>query len=350
MPRPFVAHKSHAHRLVCLSLYRALLKECTRFSASDGTGSSISHGTATTLQSLVRYRFRKDRKLASLAAIQKGLDAGNEHLSLLRDCVARSSDALERLGVVLRSVIEQAKEKAAIHARNDSFWQPPSKAKRNFMAQRERATRKDLHQSSPGNPAVFQRPKPLSEITWPRRKVPNYLITSGIPLLKYPGPQPILMNRVIRQKWKRNTKRQENLDLLEADRHLAATEDDWDGLMKEHGVDEDADEPNSTRRPFTRKLHAGASTAIPVAWQDAFYSAIFEIRAAHKEEELRNKAFGEKLYNVLREERDLRERERRAAKHERRMERKRAQLEGSVTLSAGIDEGAPPPGRVDETM
>lgn len=211
------------------------------------------------------------------------------------------------------------------------------------MAQRERATRKDLHQSSPGGPAVFERPKPLSVITWPKRKVPNYLITSGIPLLKYPGPQSVLMNRVIRQKWKRNVKRQEKIDLFEEDRLLAATEDDWDELLKELGIEQDPHEPNTTRRAFARKFSDDPFG--PVTWQDSFSSAIFKIRAAYKKEEMRNKVFGEKLYNVLREERDLREKERRAAKHERRMERKRAQ--GDVTLSAGIDEGGPP--AVDET-
>lgn len=56
--------------------------------------------------------------------------------------------------------------------------------------------------------------------------------------------------------------------------------------------------------------------------------------------ERKNKAMGEKLFKVLVAERELKEEERRAAKQERRMARKRAL--GYVSLSAGVDEGAVP--------
>ena len=276
----------------------------------------------------------------SLAAIQKGLEAGHESLSLLRACVAKSRAALDRLGVILQSIIVQAKERAAIQAKNDLLRRPPSQAKLNLMAHEERAMRKDLHQSSPDGPAVFKRPKPLSEITWSRRKVPKYIITSGIPVLKYPGPQPVLMNRVIRQKWKRNNKRQEKIKLLDEDREFAANEDNWDLLVKKFGMEDIGDRPNTIGGGVPGIFSDDAFDR--GSWQDSFTLALYEYRAAHRREETRSKEFGERLYNVLKEERDLRERERREAKHERRMERKRAQAE--VILSAGIDEGSSPNG------
>lgn len=278
----------------------------------------------------------------SLAAIEKGLDAGNDFLRLLQACAARSSDALDRLSVILQSAVAQAEDTAAVRARNASFWQPPSPTRLRQMEHLRRVARKDLHQSSPGGPAVFQRPKPLSEITWPRRKVPVYLISSGLPILKYPGPQSILMNRVIKQKWRRNVKQLEKLESLEEGRHLAETEDGWDELMKEHGIDENPPQPKITRRGSNQRDLADA--AAHVTWEEAFSMASREVMMVSRAHESQNRAMGQKLYKVLKAERELREKERRAAKHERRMERKRAQ--GYVNLSAGIDEGVTP---VDET-
>lgn len=274
----------------------------------------------------------------SLAAIEKGLDAGHDFLRLLQACAAKSSDALDRLSVILQSTVAQAEDTAAVRARNASFWQPPSPTKLKRIEHLRRAARKDLQQSTPGGPAVFQRPKPLSEITWPRRKVPLYLISCGLPILKYPGPQSILMNRVIKQKWRRDIKQLDKLESLEAGLHLAETEDSWDALMKEHGIDENPQPPKRTQREFDQP--SPAASAARVSWQETFSMATREVRMTSKARQSQNRAMGEKLFKVLKEERELREKERRAAKHERRMARKRAQ--GYVNLSAGIDEGGAP--------
>ena len=242
--------------------------------------------------------------------------------------------------MILQSTVAQAEDTAAVRARNASFWQPPAPTKLTKIEHLRRVARKDLQQSSPGGPAVFQRPKPLSEITCPRRKVPHYLISSGLPILKYPGPQSVLMNRVIKQKWRRDLKQLEMLESLEAGRHLAETEDGWDELMKKHGIYENPHPSKIAQGGFVQRVLAAG--AADVTWEDAFLRATREVQNASKAHDIQNRAMGQKLYKVLREERELREKERRAAKHERRMERKRAQ--GYVNLSAGIDEGATPIG------
>ncbi|KAK5044892.1 hypothetical protein LTR84_010264 [Exophiala bonariae] len=331
MPLTFAANKSYAHRLACLSLYKALLKECASLSA--GAGISKSNGLSSTLQSLVRYRFRQDKNLLSIAAIGKGLDAGNEFLRLLQACVARSGTAIDKLEVILQSAMSRAEATATIKARNATFWQAASPKRLPHIEHIRRVSRKDLQRPSPNGPAIFLRPKPLSEITWPRRKVPRYLITSGIPVLKYPGPQPVLINRIIKQKWRRNYKSVEMLESLEEARNMAEHEDVWDDLVERHVSDENRGSPASQGSHVADERMTGT-------WQDAYHLSIRKVAATRYGNERTNAAMGEKLYKVLVDERELKEKERRAAKHERRMARKRAL--GYVSLSAGVDEGAVP--------
>lgn len=234
----------------------------------------------------------------------------------------------------------QAEATAAVRARNASFWRPPSPAKLPRMEHIRRVSRKDLQQASPDGPAISLRPKPLSEITWPTRKVPVYLISCGIPVLKYPGPQPVLMNRVIKQKWRRTVRALEKLEELEEGRQLAETEDAWDELIEEIKVNESA--PWGARRAVSTDSHTDdlEDGTTHVTWHEAFDMATHYVQDSRKALERKNKVMGEKLFNVLVKEREMKEEERRAAKHERRMARKRAL--GYVSLSAGVDEGAVP--------
>lgn len=234
----------------------------------------------------------------------------------------------------------QAEATAAVQARNATFWQPASPKKLPHIEHICRVSRKDLQQSSADGPAVFRRPKPLSEITWPRRKVPRYLITSGIPVLKYPGPQPVLMNRIIKQKWRWNIKSLEILASLEQGRNMAEHEDVWDELIQQHWGNDSGGSTQTQASHVEDDLMTGS-------WQDAYHLTTREIEAARHERDRKNTAMGERLYKVLVDERELKEKERRAAKHERRMAKKRAL--GYVSLSAGVDEGAAPVGtEVDE--
>ncbi|KIV88407.1 hypothetical protein PV10_08092 [Exophiala mesophila] len=340
MPRPLNLHKSYAHRLACRSLYRALLKQCAEFPTASPESLASPSKTVQTLQSLVRYRFRRDRALSSPFSIINGLDTGNRVLSLLQQCTLKSPVALSQLSTLLGSISRRASEKDAVAVRNASFWKAPPVHRQAHIAHHQHLSRKDVQIGTPGNPVIFQHPRPLADLYGTVRKVPRYILANGIPLLKYPGPQPALMNRVLRQKLLWQIKNFEKLRALQQGVHLAETEDDWDQIVQDHfGIDEDqVAEAELTSPPLPtngqwqqhRQQRNQASrntdrTKSPDSWTRTWTKAVRDVGKAYAERQKQQFEMGRKLYQVFKDERDLRETERRAAKHERRMARKRAQ-------------------------
>lgn len=230
------------------------------------------------------------------------------------------------------------------------------------MAHHLHLSRKDIQVATPKNPIIFQHPRPLASLHGTVRKVPNYLVTNGIPLLKYPGPQSALMNRVIRQKLRWQVQNFEKIRSMEQQGHLAETEDDWDRIVQERfgigeGPDQDgestaeAQASSGKRSPAIKQQQRqkqkqqqqqgsgqknGATSTN--TWQRVWTSTVKQLDKAFHARQKQNFEMGRKLYQVLEDERAMRETEQKAAKHERRMARKRAQ---------GLPEH--PWDRVDET-
>ena len=245
--------------------------------------------------------------------------------------------ALSQLGTLLGSISRRASEKDAVAARNASFWKAPPVHRHAHIAHHQHLSRKDFQVGTPGNPVIFQHPRPLADLYGPVRKVPKYILANGIPLLKYPGPQPALMNRVLRQKLLWQIKNFEKLRALEQGVPLAQCEDDWDQIVQEHfGIDEDEEAeaeltpppPPLTDGQRQQRNQASRSTdrsKSPNSWTRMWIKAARDVEKAYAARQKQQFEMGRKLYQVLKDERDLRETERRAAKHERRMARKRAQ-------------------------
>jgi hypothetical protein len=292
-----------------LSLYRGLLKQCKRFpKAATSNGS-----TESTLQALVKFRFRKDSPIQSPTQIENGIAAAEDFSRLLESCNNRSHDALNRLGRILESIDIKAEQEAALRARNASFWQPPQPSRIKHMEHVRRVADKRNHETTPEHPRLFEHPRPLSEIKGGVRRVPNLVMTSGIPILKWPGRQPTAFTRVIKQKHLSSVKSFDQKLQVEQAVHMADTEDDWDAcVQRDHEIREH-----------------GLTQASPPKWTAPLLEALREIDTKHHARGHRYAAMGKDLYRIVLEERELKEKERRAAKHERRMARKRAAAEDS---------------------
>ncbi|KIV78641.1 hypothetical protein PV11_06274 [Exophiala sideris] len=317
MPHFNLARKSGAHRLACLSLYRALLRECGH--VSQALGVDASHVTKPTLRSLIGYRFQKDRDLQSPTQIVNGITAGHDFLDLLRSCSAKSADSLNHLGGLLESITLQAEQTTAVRERLAVHWKPPPPSRSKHLEHIQKVKNPANYVSDPSNPRIFQYPQPRSQVRSGVRKVPNLIVTQGIPVLKYSGPQPVLLNRVIKNKVKVGLRRFKQHEGLEIGADLAECEDDWDHIIrKHHGID-DAKAP-------------GRSTSDQATWRQTFVDADHELTDKYVDQQRKHADLGKRLWQIVLAERELKEKERREAKHERRMARKQAATE----LTAGV--------------
>lgn len=138
-----------------------------------------------------------------------------------------------------------------MRAKLASFWKPPHPSRFKHLENLRRVKSKANHVSTPENPRIFQPPRPLSEIKYGVRKVPNFMLTHGIPLLKYPGPTPVLMNRVLKNKILWGTRKFQQHGEMQEILELAEREDEWDVILeREHGIGDhnDDDGPSKPRR------------------------------------------------------------------------------------------------------
>lgn len=289
-------------------MYRSLLRESTRVGTATG-----SVTISETLQALIRYRFQKDRNILSPTQVANGISAGYGFLDLLRSCSNKAASALDRLSQTLESVRIHAEETAAARTRFASLWKPPPAHRMKHIENLHRVRNKANHLSTPSNPRIFQHPRPISEVKSGIRKVPNLILTQGIPVLKYPGPQPVLLNRVLKTKVKWSIKKMQQHSSLEEQIQLAESEDQWEDILaRDHGEtvcrDRDSDRtqaPSETYAATTRQ-------------------ADFELWRAFIARGKKHTQLGQKLWKVVLAERELKEKERREAKHARRMARKKA--------------------------
>ncbi|KAL6251004.1 hypothetical protein RBB50_001212 [Rhinocladiella similis] len=313
MPRQLAPKKSGVHHLACLSLYRALLRECGRLSTTlkQNAGPSVKH----TLRSIVRYRFDGDRDILSPPQVANGIAAGYGFLDLLRSCNAGSTQSLGRLTRTLESMSIQAEDTSDRRAKLASLWKPPPAHHRRRLEHFKQVKNPANYAHDPSDPRIFHHPAPLSSIKSGVRKVPNLIVTQGIPVLKYPGPQPVLINRIVKKKMKWGIKKFNQHKLLEDQRNLAECEDEWDDIMQaRHGVEKGVEEN----------------------WVQSIRDADAHLEKRLAEQMRKNTELSGKFFEIVLAERELKEKERKEAMHQRRMAKKRSRAleEGLETISA----------------
>ena len=239
MPKIFVPHKSGAHRLACTSLYRALLKQCDDLSAT--TASAGLDLPSSALQDLVRYRFRRDRKLKSPTHIRDALTHAHARLSILHEVNVGSRSALTQLLKILKTTVEEAESTAAETELQQERQLPPKITAKALHNQRQSS--KALHQPPPDAVGLAGHPLPLSALKSESRIVPQLInAQKNIPFLRY-GKQSVYMSRIIRQRMEWKELAYSQLKSLEVKYNLGLSEDEWDKaiqnqIFEEIGPDE----------------------------------------------------------------------------------------------------------------
>ncbi|RMZ88255.1 hypothetical protein DV736_g4510, partial [Chaetothyriales sp. CBS 134916] len=217
MPSLFVPRRSHAHRLACLALYKALLRQCE----------------------LVRYRFRRDGRLQSLPGILKALERGRVQLQVLNDANRGSTAAREVLIKTIEATASHAesvgegRQVQRLHATG-----PPSQARTQMGHQRRAA------------------------------------------ILRWPGQHgfPVHLARVMRQKIKRFEEVHEKRMDLEYYVKLGEFEDTWDKIIKRQMATEQA-RVMQQQEPPALSWTSTAAEALLV--QEALVRKIEAERGAH---------------------------------------------------------------------
>jgi len=150
-------------------------------------------------------------------------------------------------------------------------------------------------------------------------------VTQGIPVLKYPGPQPVLLNRILKSKTQWGIKMYQKHEELEQGAHLAECEDEWDMILqKTHGV-----------------------TDTDAAGREGWAKTFIEVdRGLERQVMARGKkyaALGKRLWEIVLAEREMKEKERKEAKRQRRMARKSAAGEAVTMSMTGAEEDSTKP-------
>lgn len=304
MPSVLVPHASASHRVACIRLYRALRKQTALLQTHTNKGRNDA------ISSIVQFRFRRDRRLASPTQVANGLNTGYAMLDLVHACNNKDADALQKLAGLVQSVSAQAEAAAAWRSTLATLKKAPAAGMlakiEHVKAVGDRTNHVRYHASTP----VLERPLPLSEIQGGTRRVPNLVTAQGIPFLRYSKPQPISLSRVIRQKVLWNEKNWTQRGVLEEKILIAGFENTWDRILREeHGiVDGDAEE----------------SSVIPAepSWTHEFRSTDAAISEALRAKDRKNAEMGVLMWEVVKKETALKRQE----KTERRAARKAMQM------------------------
>jgi hypothetical protein len=261
-------------------------------------------GSNDALSSIVRYRFRRDRKLISPSQVGNGLNAGYAMLDLVHACNNKDSEALKKLVEMLESTTAQAEATAAWRSTLVNAQKPPSPRRMPKIEHLEAVANKANQVRHPESKPILERPLPLSEIRGGNRRVPNLVTAHGMPFLRYSKPQPVSLSRVIRQRLEWNDKNWAQRGVVETQILMAEFEDKWDELLRrEHGI-----------------VVGDAKTlfAAETSWTDEFRNTDAAILKAIRVKDAKYVETGEKMWEIVKKEKELKRQE----KIERRIARK----------------------------
>lgn len=263
----------------------------------------------------MRYRFECDRKLLSASQIANGIEAGHEFLDLLHACAHKSKPALNKLAQLLEATSQRAESTAAWRAKLKELWKPPAPSKLPRLNHLRKVSTKANSVRAPWNPPILERPLALSQIKAEKRKVPYLVVTQGVPFLRYPGPQPQSLSRVIRQQHRWWEKKWEQKLDLEADITLAQWEDRWDQIVGRQ-IRHSSMDPDTAET-----LRANEEREFDGSWASALREVHTGISQQIRERDIQRAEMGRQMWQVIVRERELAKQEKREAKQKRRQTR-----------------------------
>ncbi|KAI0899019.1 hypothetical protein F4806DRAFT_322469 [Annulohypoxylon nitens] len=222
MPPSFlIPARNSRHRIACIALYRALLKQAPAIQLPDnlvqawGPGNPIKH--------LIRRAFRRNIADTSPRIVFPALKAGYQMLALLKSASPPSLQWARNLNHESVITFLRARLKERNRTLEAKELHPPNS--RN-PPKRTSAPRKETipllvdvtPAPTPENPrptpvyATPSRPRPASELGGSgRRQIPRLDMASDLPFLRIKKPQPPILSRVLTQKIKKRVLRYDTL-------------------------------------------------------------------------------------------------------------------------------------------
>ncbi|THY59865.1 hypothetical protein D6C99_01780 [Aureobasidium pullulans] len=294
MPAFLVPHKSGAHRVTAIALYRALLTKCR--SAPPSLDRSA-------LEAVVKKSFAKNRHVTSKYVLQGAFAGGYEALDHLTASITGDNTSVSHLNSLLYRLPSSLKTTT-----------PPPKPP----------------PPPPTKPAAVVgstlslRPRPAFSLP-SRRRIPVLVNANKIPILRFTKPQPAILSQYVRS---RLVLRQKRLDLklkLETDMEIAKAEDEWDRILFARGIKE---ESGNEVDEFGRRQKR-------TTWTAAIYEALGQTYKAIEDEGVKNKEMAKRMVGIIDREKELAEverKERQRVKNEERKKRK-AERDGIVDKS-----------------
>ncbi|KAH7130770.1 hypothetical protein B0J11DRAFT_483652 [Dendryphion nanum] len=213
MPRFLVPKKSTQHRVAAIALYRALLSRCS--------AAVLPNEHRSSLQNVIRQKFRKNAKLQGAYQIGIAFRAGYETLDHLDASSTGNTGSTNFLTSYISTLPSGLKRPPPVY--------PPT------LPKPIATTKHPLDCLPPAQSVLAVRPR--TNVFGPRH-VPILSSANGIPFLRLTKPQPPSLSRILRTRLKKMDTLFHNRVLLNNYYSpLAQHEDEWDDLMRrQHGV------------------------------------------------------------------------------------------------------------------
>ncbi|KAF8867346.1 hypothetical protein BDZ45DRAFT_719663 [Acephala macrosclerotiorum] len=323
MPAPgqFLPRKSSAHRIACIALYRALLKQCPRIPIPDDIP---LRGKTGPIKHLIQKAFRKNVYLVGPRVVVPALESGYAVHSLLHHASLSPADtpnaSLLQVHTLLRSLTQEYQS-----ARISCPPKPPPR--------RPRIT------PYPGTPKVIDiRPLPKEKLTG-RRHIPKLVAVHTVfPFLRFKKPQSPFLSRILRNKVKKKHLRYDRIEEMDELVVMGEWEDGWDGIVENCDFEDSSrgkegregkslgweDDEYEEEREWKLRPNIGDS------WTLEPKKAITETWKANAREAKKSRKLGDKMVEIIEQEKKLAEEERRERKHLKNVEKREKKIREST--------------------
>ncbi|KAK6216985.1 hypothetical protein QIS74_07099 [Colletotrichum tabaci] len=294
-PSQFIPARSSRHRVACIALYRALIREARAIPVPDEL---LRKGTQNPIPRLVRKAFVRNRTETSYRIVFSALGTGYNFLNLFK--AAQNPDSTEHSQIIAHLREKSARDAKAEAGKPPPRVPPPEKPKWPPLLQKV---------SREGQPPAYVSPRypvPRENLTGARR-VPRLVVTAeGIAFLRQGKPQ---HRSVVRYVQRATKARRQAMELMLTSKReeapWAALEDRWDEIVgkevqaaeaRRREADEDTPERRRERGKGQRRSKApqrpaGAEETYAGAVQVSWKLATKRVDDLMKRETARARAF-----------------------------------------------------------
>ncbi|KAL3420832.1 hypothetical protein PVAG01_07277 [Phlyctema vagabunda] len=291
MPSHIIPRRQSLHRIACIALYRATLEQCPRITIPDNLKQL---GPVDPLKHLIRKRFRAQIHNTSPRQCVQALQYGYQAEEMLR----KAGDGDEAAhSQILELLSERQRQAALARART------PPPTKRTHVYPEPRA----------GSMKVLEmRPLPLEQLSG-RRRLPIASGGNAIPFLRIGNRQSPFLSRLIKDKVEQRQRRFDLAERMDEDAEIGQAEQEWENIVG-------GDVYEADHKP----------------WDAAMQRAGQEAKNGLRNEKLVSREKALRVLDIVTKERKLWEEERRARRHQKRLEKWEKKLAGKPP-AVGVD-------------